>query len=62
VAKLTRPKQVSRRYGPRPGLSPQATPGDPDFVSPFQSSNDILGFPEAADSNRPADWEPEDEG
>jgi hypothetical protein len=58
VAELVRANQIARRYGPRPSLSPQATVGDPDFVSPFQSSNDALGYPEAPLENRPADWEP----
>lgn len=54
----TRDAQVRRKYGPSPSLSPQATPGDPDFVDPYRSSNSVLGRNEAGPSTRPADYKP----
>lgn len=57
MAAYTRPKQVRRKYGPSPSLSEQATVGDDDFVDPFRSSNDVLGFAEAGPSTRPAEFQ-----
>jgi hypothetical protein len=54
----TRPAQVARKYGPSPSLSPQATPGDADFVDPYRSSDSVLGYNEAGPSTRPADYKP----
>jgi hypothetical protein len=54
----TRPAQVVRKYGPSPSLSPQATPGDPDFVDPYRSSNSVLGRNEAGPSTRPTNYAP----
>lgn len=54
----TRPAQVARKYGASPSLSPQAEPGDPDFVDPYRSSNSVLGREEAGPSTRPADYKP----
>lgn len=54
----TRPAQVARKYGASPSLSPQATPGDPDFVDPYRSSDSVLGYNEAGPSTRPADYKP----
>lgn len=58
MAAYTRPDQVRRKYGAQPSLSPQATPGNADFVDPFRSSNSVLGFAEAGPSTRPADYQP----
>jgi hypothetical protein len=58
VAAYTRDKQVRRKYGASPSLSEQATPGDDDFVDPYKSSNEVLGYAEAGPSTRPTDWEP----
>lgn len=59
-APYTRDKQVRRNFKDRqqPSLSGVAIPGDPDFVDPFRSSNSVLGFDEAGDTNRPADYKP----
>lgn len=57
-APYTRTDQVKRHYptGGQPSLSPQATPGDADFVDPYRSSNSVLGYEEAGPSTRPADY------
>lgn len=56
----TRDKQVRRNFKDRQqvSLSGVATPGDPDFVDPYRSSNSVLGYDEAGPSNRPADYKP----
>lgn len=56
MAKYTRPDQVVRHYGPQPSTSKQSIPGDADFVDPYRSSNDVLGYEEAGPSTRPADY------
>lgn len=54
------PKEA-RTYGPQPSMDPKADPESEHFVNPFQSSNAILGLPEAGPSNRPDGWTEEDE-
>lgn len=56
MAKYTRPDQVKRHYGPQPSTSPQSIPGNDDFVDPYRSSNDVLGYTEAGPETRPADY------